>query len=98
MLIKCSSIEETRQEILLKAGEYDKGDNCKQTVASVILVNTEEGLRAARGESSLQEEEDEQEGGEGGPRLMAGRGRQEQRQRQPASREGDSCGILGGRV
>lgn len=49
-----------RQEILLKGCAHDKDDNCKQTVASVILVNTEEGLRAKRGESSLEEEEEEE--------------------------------------
>lgn len=82
-----------RPEIILKGYVHDKADNCKQTVASVILVNTEEGLRAKRDERSLEEEGEEE-----GPRLMVGWGKHEQQQ-QPANQQGgDSCGILGGRV
>ena len=42
---------------IIKGCAYDKGDNCKQAVISIILVNTEKGLVAARG------------GGRGGGRL-----------------------------
>lgn len=35
---------------IIKGCAYDKGDNCKQAVISIILVNTEKGLVAASSE------------------------------------------------